>query len=246
MIISDSQKQVFCHIPKNGGSSLRAHFMTQWADAREYQGRRSVAALENEMRDLTHITPLEAKSFFDDDLIGKQYEITAVIRAPIPRFSSALLQYIRSFRAEHKQFVSAQTVLDVMADTSVPDICKAASSDMRYIYFRPQVDFLEAVPDAMRNLIPMEQLSVRFPDLAVENQGGRLPSWLKALKHPTLKRLAGGLGDEVKGHLARALIQKDPEISAVIGQVVEQHKDFLDEFYSQDQTLYNSGCIIRQ
>lgn len=192
MIISESHKQVFCHIPKNGESSLRAHFKVLWPHAREYQGRQSVPALNGEMRDLTHITPLEAKILFDDDLIGLECQVIAIIRAPIPRFSSALLQYIRSFRAQHKQFVDAQTVLDIMADTSVPDLCRASRSDMRCIYFRPQSDFLETVPEQARDLIVMDQLSARFPDLAVDNPGGRLPNALRFLAHPIFKKAAAG------------------------------------------------------
>jgi len=37
------------------------------------------------------------KAYFDDDLIERGYMTTVIIRAPLPRFSSALLQHIRSF-----------------------------------------------------------------------------------------------------------------------------------------------------
>lgn len=239
MIISDSRKQVFCHIPKNGGSSLRAHFLAAWNDAREYQGRREVPALEGKKRDLTHITIEEAKNWFDDDLIGKGLKVTAVIRAPMPRFSSALLQYIRSFAAKDKHFVTADSVKQIMAETSVEAICRQSNTDFRYIYFRCQSDFVFGIPGEKRDLVPFEQLSMRFPQLPKDNQGGSLPSWMSFAKHPAVKRIAGGLGREVKTRLNRRLIQKDSEVEVAISNITNENKAFLKRFYAEDQALYD-------
>lgn len=238
MIISDSRKQVFCHIPKNGGSSLRFHFLTEWSDdAREYQGRREVPVL-GEIRDLSHITVAEAGQWFDDDLIGQGYRVTAVVRAPGARFSSALLQYIRSFAAQDKHFVTGDTVRKIMARTSVEDLCARAATDISCIYFRPQVDFITGVPEAQHDLMAINQLSERFPGLPRDNKGGRLPKWMGFAKHPVVKRMAGSAGGKIKAQLSRKLIRKDPQIDAAIAEIMQDNDTFLRSFYAEDQALY--------
>lgn len=240
MIISDSRKKVFCHIPKNGGSSLRAYWMEQWDDARAYQGRKEVEAVAGAIRDLTHITPLEANSFFGDDMIARGYGFLAVVRAPMPRFSSALLQYIRTFAAQDKHFVSADTVRKVMENTEVEELCAASGSDYRCIHFRPQSDFVAGIPVAHRDLILIEDLAVRFPELPVENPGGSLPAWMKFARQPVIKRLTRKLGQGVKNKLSRQLISKDPEVKTLIDSITAENVTFLRDFYAADQVLYDA------
>ncbi|SFE72124.1 hypothetical protein [Roseivivax sediminis] len=242
MIISDSRHKVFCHIPKNGGSSLRAYFAGQWEDSRAYQGRREIAAGEAapRTRDLTHITPAEAAAFFGDDLVGEGYTITAVIRPPIPRFSSALLQYIRTFAAQDKNFVTAKTVQRIMQGTSVEALCAAAREDHRHIHLRPQVDFVADVPEAQRDLILIGDLSRRFPDLPVDNPGGSLPGWMSFMRHPVIKRVAGRMGKAAKDGISRRLIRKDPQVKEAIETVTAANMAFLAEFYAEDQALHDT------
>lgn len=239
MIISDRRKKMFCHIPKNGGSALRAHFLTQWPDARQYQGRRTVLRANGELRDLTHITPQEAKTYFDDDLIEQGYMTTAIIRAPLPRFSSALLQHIRSFGGGDKHFVTAQTITAYVAQSQIRDLCEAAATDMRCIHFRRQSDFLEGIPAEARALVLMQDLSTRFPALPIENRGGHLPKWAKLAKHPSLSWFARSLGRTAKTVLLRRLVRTDPDVAEALADVLARNRAFVEDFYASDQALYD-------
>lgn len=239
MIVSDRRKQVFCHIPKNGGSSLRSHFLTNWDDARQYRGRQNVAVLQGAIHDLTHLTPREAQTFFGDDLIGRGYRVTAVVRPPLPRVASALLQYVRSFVGD-RHFATAELVERALQERPLPALCDAAARDYRCIFFRRQSDFLEGVPERQRDLVDMADLSVRFPDLGTRNPGGRLPAWAKAFDRPVTRRLSGHLGRAVKDRMIAALVRKDPDVSAAIDTAVDHHMDFLTDFYGVDQLLYDT------
>lgn len=239
MIISDSRRRVFCHIPKNGGSSLRQHFLDTWDDAREYQGRKEVDAIGAATRDLTHITPNETEEWFADRLLNEGYQITAVLRAPVERFSSALLQYIRSFKAKQKHFVTGDMITDLMAGAAIPTLCSKSATDVSCIYFRPQTDFLENVSDAAQDLIVMEDLAKRFPDLPRDNPGGSLPSWLRIANHPIAKKLAGGLGRHIKSRLAQGFIKKNPSIKMAIDAIIHDNRAYIADFYAADQALYD-------
>jgi len=111
------------------------------------------------------------KAYFDDDLIERGYMTTVIIRAPLPRFSSALLQHIRSFGGGDKHFVTAQTITAYVAKSQIRDLCEPAATDVRCIHFRRQSDFLAAVPAEARDLVLMQDLSTRFPALPIENRG---------------------------------------------------------------------------
>ncbi|MEM7237443.1 MAG: hypothetical protein AAGC86_10975 [Pseudomonadota bacterium] len=239
MIISESRQQVFCHIPKNGGSSLRHYFRATWSDHRQYQGRQPVAALDGAVRDLTHITTREARILFDDDLVGAGHRILAVIRAPMPRVASAVAQYVRTFRAEDRNFADAGTAAGVLAQTSIRALCERADSDHRCIFLRRQVDFLEDVPDAAQDLVLLEDLSARFPDLPHENRGGRLPGWLKPLSTPAVRRLTGMFGRRLKAQLQSALTRPDQDMRETIETALASERGFLEDFYGPDQALYD-------
>ena len=240
MIISDSKKKVFCHIPKNGGSALRAHFLKNWPDARQYQGRRTVKRANGDLRDLTHVTPLEAKAYFDDDLIEQGYVTTAIIRAPQPRFSSALLQHIRSFGGGDRHFVTAKSITAYMAHSRVRDLCEKAATDMRCIHFRRQSDFLEGVPAKARDLVLLQDLSTRFPALPIENRGGHLPKWARLAKHPGLGWFARGMGRTARTVVLRRLIRTDPDVAEAIADVLARNRAFVEDFYASDQALYDN------
>jgi hypothetical protein len=236
MIISASRRTAFCHIPKNGGSSLRYLLQDKWEDSRHYQGRQEVGG---EMRDLTHLTPTEAAVLFEDDLIGAGYTIMAVVRAPMSRINSALLQYVRSFGLGDRNFIDAAAVEKTLAQTSISALCEASGHDHRCIFFRRQSDFLEGVPEAARDLILIENLSARFPDLPVENRGGRLPGWLKGANSRFTKQLIDKLGRKTKARLLTALTTQDSLVHDVIANAITSEASFLAEFYRDDQELYD-------
>lgn len=239
MIISPPQKQVFCHIPKNGGTSLRRYFLDRWESAREHQGRKPVAALDGATRDLTHLTVGEAETWFGESLIEGGYRITAVIRAPGPRVASALAQYIRSFGPKGREGADGDTVAAVLAETPLPTLCAKAADDHRCIYFRRQSDFLDGVPGTAQDLVLLEDLATRFPDLPHENRGGALPGWLKPLAGPAVRRAAGALGGGLKARLKSALVRPDTDMAEAITTALAQERAFIEDFYAPDQALYD-------
>lgn len=244
MIVSDSRKRVFCHVPKNGGSSIRRYLLSEWSDdGREYQGRHPVDAVDGAQRDLTHITPLEADAWFGDHLLDSEYQVTAIIRDPINRFASALLQHTRSFIANEKHFVTAELIEEVGSQTSFEDLCNASASDISCIYFRPQVDFIEGVPQDRQDLVLLEDVQHRFPGLNRDNPGGSLPQSLRALNRPLVKKALGRLSPTLKSSLARKMIKEDPAVKTALDRLMADHRDFIEVFYSADQLLYREQSV---
>lgn len=243
MIISDQQKKVFCHIPKNGGSSLRRYFQDQWSDAREYQGRKPVDCLGGEVRDLTHLTISESEEYFGEQLIAGGYQVTAIIRRPEDRIKSSILQYVRSFGPGGRSFIDSAGVKSTFRDEPIEALCARAEHDHRCIYFRRQTDFLNGLDFGAHDLVLMGNLSTRFPKLQHENRGGAISSSLARFDVPLIRRVAQALGPAAKARLKSLLVRPQPDLSSAIEDIVSANKNFLKEFYKSDQALYDQVAL---
>ena len=238
MVISDIQKQVFCHIPKNGGSSLRRHLLETWADARQYTECVPVAAANGAIRDLTHLTISEAKAYFDEDLVAKGYKILAIVREPRARVRSALYQYLRVVYADQRDFIGSTDAVEFLRTVSLPELCERSAEDYTCIHFRPQAAFIEGVPEANLELIPLKTLGQRFPDLPHNNPTGSLPSWLRPFDRPFIRAAFRSLGSGFRQRIRGALTRRDDAIQTEIAQIAENELEFIDTFYAADRMLY--------
>ena len=238
MVISDARKLAFCHIPKNGGSSLRRHLLSSWADARQHTGVLPVAAIDGAIRDLTHLTVTEARDYFGEDLVQDGYKVMAVVRPPRARVRSALYQYLRVVYAEDRDYIGSTDAVSFLESVSLEDLCARSADDHTCVHFRPQVSFLGGVPDDALDLIPIERLGARFPSLPHVNPAGSLPAWLRPLDRPILRRVLRGLGTGLKAQIRGALTRRDDEIQAVIAEIASEGQAFTDQFYAADEALY--------
>ena len=239
MIISDSQKLAFCHIPKNGGTSLRHHLLQSWPDARAYGGLEAIAAADGPVRDLQHLTVGEARAYFGEDLVQDGYRILAVVREPGARARSALHQYLRTHFAERRDYLRHVDVAAFLRAVSVPDLCKRSRTDHGCVHFRPQVDFIEGVPEESLDLLALDRLAQRFPNLAEENSSGSLPVWLRPMDNRITRGALRTLGRGVRQRIRRALTRQDNDLQQAIASAVLAEKEFLDDFYSADRVLHD-------
>ena len=238
MVIDDAQKLAFCHIPKNGGSSLRRHLLETWTGARQHTGCVPVAAADGAIRDLTHLTVAEAQAYFGEDLVDRGYRVIAVVRPPESRVRSALYQYLRVVYAEDRDYIGSTDAIAFLRSVSLADLCERSAKDYTCVHFRPQVDFLAGAPDEALDLIPISQLGERFPALPHVNTAGSLPGWLRPLDRPILRRALRGLGSGIKRRIRGALTRRDDEIQKVIAEIASAEQDFTEAFYAADQALY--------
>lgn len=241
MVISDAQKLAFCHIPKNGGSSVRRYFLEIWPGARSHSGVHPVEALGGGVRDLTHLTVGEARDWYDERLVDQGYTVISVVRPPLPRLRSALFQYLRVVHPDERDFLSTEKSLAFLETVSLEEVFERSETDHTCIHFRRQTSFVADVPGAQRDLIALEHLSQRFPDMPHVNRAGKLPGWLRPLANPVTLGLARSLGTRTKRRIRAALTRRDDRVDQAIAAMVEDGKALATAFYAEDTALYESA-----
>lgn len=239
MVICDADRVVFCHIPKNGGSSLRRHLADLWPDPRQHALVRPVEALGGAERDLTHVTVQEATDWFGETFVEDGYRVIAVVRPPLSRLRSVLYHYLRVMHPDERDFLPTDKAIAFLRGIDVPAICARAAEDPNSIHFRPQSDFVAGVPAAQLDLIPIQHLDARFPDIPHVNKAGRLPGWLRPLDNAVTRGAVRAMGTPVRRALRGALTRRDDQVDTVIAELAAALAPFARDFYAADQTLYD-------
>jgi hypothetical protein len=240
MVVSDIDKSVFFHIPKNGGSTLRAHFLKVWAEAREYKGRRFVEPA-NRILDLTHLSPSEAKLFFNERPCTLGYSVYLIAREPMSRFQSALLQYIQSFHPEIPLYADTRELAKFLKKINIEELCERSQEDYACVYFRCQSDY---VGESAYTAVALEFVNAYFSIANDEkkNPGGSLPKWLSVISQLPVARSLGSRLPNLKDRVKLLMMQKNLDIGEMIETVVDENAVFLRDFYADDFKFYEGSC----
>ncbi len=143
MIIINEKKVAFIHIPKNGGTSIRAYFNTINKGAInefEYQ----IFVHKKERYDMNHLTlDLLNKNFKTTFDLIKQYNSFCILRDPRERFYSSINQY---FRFQKNKMIDECSEKELNEEISIIisklKELKGKNFPANFIHFQPQVDFV--------------------------------------------------------------------------------------------------------
>lgn len=143
MIVCDSKKLIFLHIPKNAGSNIRNQLKyletvpDEFNRICTYEGYGKVHETHMPLFFIEHCYP---------DLFNKlvDYDVIAILRDPYDRFLSSVNQRLREF----KGFAQSQISDSVIIEESRSVASKIQSEpdcvyDLEFMHFIPQNDFIQ-------------------------------------------------------------------------------------------------------
>lgn len=263
MIINDSHKFCFVHIPKCGGTSIRDIL----EDFDDLGGMHSSRVEEHEslgLLDYVHI-PIQTLEQYFPSLYAKveNYYSIAILRDPYKRFASSVTQRLKMYHKKH------------IKDCSVEEIKKEiehcinhlranedkAVLDARYIHFQSQSSFLynsqgEPVINKCYLLedIGKCELDIRDEFNLTDNHSEGLPvhsnksvvyrsafikliyNAIKPLVSPIIKPL---ISDKTLTKLREVVyVSRENKLNRVFE--LREVKDFIADYYRQDIDLYQS------
>ena len=255
MIISDSHRLVFVHIPKCAGTTVRA-------------GLKAIDGLDGRFdgcfdrpeggRVLLHHLPLaDLRSHFRAcyDKV-EAYDSYAILRAARPRFASALFQHLRSFQRLDPSCASPSLFRRKAREICLRLDQAAERRAFDLMFFLPQSDFVAVGGrQIVRHLYPIEDLP-RFAqdlrarhglavDVDVRHNEASLPppprlAGRQKMAGAVLRRLLGaGRFARLRSGLRR-LSGLAPD--ALYRQLFEDDAVacFIDAYYAEDQQRYDA------
>jgi hypothetical protein len=129
MIISNSKKLIFIHIPKNAGSFVKKYLL-QIQDV--YPNFYGLIKIKNKDIDLSHMNLNELKTFFPNNYDSSFSSFCIIRKDIVQRFKSAYIEYTNHIKAYFKRSpLSVNELLNIFTYDMI-------SLDHLYIHFRPQ------------------------------------------------------------------------------------------------------------
>lgn len=266
MIINDGFRFVFIHIPKCGGTSVRAALaeLDDRKDVYFARGRSAHSALGS--LDYHHIPLRTLKQYFREDFdCVKEYLGFAVVRNPYTRFPSSISERLIAFKGRRPDDLSEKEVrreiheaVEYLTDSSL----RLPIVDPKFIHFSRQVDYLEIDGERLiERIYPIERLSDMILEIGTmtdkellyqvkKNQ--RLGYRFKGLKSidAVLQRIVIA---SIPKHIWRPAFGTLKNALVRGGVLREWHKtyenlfetqsvtDFISEFYKDDIRIYKEA-----
>ncbi len=201
MIISDTHRFAFVHIPKTAGSSIR-HALMPYDQRRARYYDRMVADHPGLGRVDHHHLPLAvlAAHFPDDFACLRDYRSYAVTRDPIERFPSALAQRLLMYRGKRlEELDNAETAveIDLVLDRLGRHDSAAPITDPEFVHFARQVDYthLDGV-QVVQRILPLdatETMLAELQGLIGERLETKVVNRRMQFANPALNRMSSGL-----------------------------------------------------
>tara|TARA_B110000971_G_scaffold160311_1_gene163836 strand:- start:7759 stop:8529 length:771 start_codon:yes stop_codon:yes gene_type:complete len=161
MILLNEKKVAFIHIPKNGGTSIRAYLNT--VDEVVYnESEDTFFVLGDEKFDKNHITldMLHENFKTSFDLI-KQYNSFCILRNPRERFYSSINQYFRLNKDKMIDECSKQELNEEISNI-IARLKQLRGKNFPYdiVHFQPQVDYVMLKEKIIiKNLFALEKVA---------------------------------------------------------------------------------------
>ena len=159
MIVSDTHRFIFVHIPKNGGTSVRASLEQIRGAGATFLGRSEHPDLGSV--DLSHL-PMDTIASHFPGVFRRfaTYRSFAIVRDPVARFASALGQWLRTERRTR----ILELPPDVLCQHAEAMLHRIAATphtvEPALIHFRRQTDFIRAGDQQwVQTLLPFDDLT---------------------------------------------------------------------------------------
>jgi len=186
MIWLARQRTLFVHNPKCAGTSVHKVLTEAYPDAHIGWGRRYDAE-RDEIQDMAHLTPREARAHFNLPL---EYRSFGFVRDPYARFVSAYLHFKR-WNPHYESLTPEELAFDILDEARI-------RSDWKFIHFAPQYRFfyegqccvawrvwkMENLPAAWHQLRNDLQLDADLPELNKLS-----PEWFEPMSEALVGRI---------------------------------------------------------
>lgn len=243
MIVDHQLKQVFIHIPKCAGSTIR----------RAIERNGPVVSFTNDVReidgnqiDFTHL-PYKHWDRYLPNLYKdtKDYEFVAIIRDPATRFRSSFSQLRKKLEKKNRILTNDQLI--EFFSNKVEHIRKN-QLDASFIHFQPQVLFLDDVPNVkylcMENTLGLQKYFLEnwnvAIDFSIRQNSAQLLRYRSLIKLVRLTGISNAkiFGENLKSKIRRSLYSRQETFDAQ--KLIERFDGFYYNFYEADISLYRS------
>lgn len=263
MIVNDTHRFSFIHIPKCAGTSVRVRLGEFDTSGGAFSVSKGFHPEIGQI-DMAHIPLPVLKRFFPEHYEKvRTYESFAIVRDPFQRFSSSLYQRLRMFSAENVRALSVRD-LEAASEDAISVLEENTNSDLMpygFIHFQPQHTYLRCDGvQIVRNVFDISDLAEFFAaagaqlGVAIEDVETAATDRVGAAKFyrsPTAEKIRNILTPRMR----RALMSALPKGVSRLGsrllyeekdnrfrQILQSQRaiDFVEKFYAADIALYNA------
>jgi len=264
MIISDTYRFVFIHIPKCAGSTVRSRLQVFDDTGGAYTNRVEKHS-ELGRLDYVHMPLFTIKEFFPSEFKKIQsYNTFTIVRDPFARFPSSFSQHMKRYGAGAIKDLSLREVkkelnrvIDYLSGLSF----RQGLLPAEYIHFQPQVDYIYLDNEKIvGNIYTVEQINILLKEvesLVGKKRGAETTKEVEAVnqavvyRNQAIRALVGPLLP-VARTILRPLLPNSVKKSLRSTVYVPQGRyfddifesdyvfDFINDFYRQDIGLLKS------
>ncbi len=267
MIINDSKRLVFVHIPKCAGTTVRNAIQNYDETGGRFTLRVDYHDILGRI-DYVHIPLFILRQYFSDEYRKVvDYNSYAIVRDPYSRFASSFSQYLRrsgSGEIQSQTMSDIKTGVDKAIGVLQRHVAPQAYLPYEYIHFQRQIDFLydqdvriiKNIYDTSEVVEILADLNGRLGEAFDKSRVGLLPNVPKAneglvyrsawigklmeLSLPLVKIVKKSRFKRViKASAHRLLyVPRDEKLKNVFGS--QYAREFVDMYYAADIALYNA------
>ena len=262
MILSERYRTAFIHIPKCGGSSVRAALQI-YHDSGAWPHNNAADHPDLGWTQFNHVPLAVLKQYFPDAFERvESFESFAISRDPLARFRSACAQRARQHLGFNIEDVSDARVRG-MVDEVIAHLSRADGFPaVEFVHFTRQRDFVDLGGERIvKNVFPLERLDDFFAAISVHLEGDVRPQSRKratyGYRSPVLRAVVPPLARATRRWMPKAAYQRvRSRVHGVVkrsygeaGSKVfesDEVRDFASEFYAGDAELHRQALAERR
>jgi hypothetical protein len=255
LIINDTHRFAFLHIPKNGGTSVRQALAPYDSSGGEFHGLRTVPGQGK--LDMAHLAPQTIRDHFPAEYEKlARYWTFAVVRDPNERFVSSLYYRLMQVRRRSRAEISTMRPSRMLHEAELAIELVSVQGDQyepAVVHFAPQSTYVAlGTQRLVDELIPLDCLSRALPAI----MAARFNLHLQIDRHNVATRPSAGLRgrflDQMAAHLRRTPLRRsmaqlsfryhqpgNPLAAVVLGH--PPVADFIARHYRADFELYSDA-----